>query len=112
MDLWKWAIDNAVVVEALATVAAAIVAIVGIVIAVGDAKNRNAPVVIALFRRAEHNYFAIEFVVKNFGQTPAKNIKVTFDPAIAADESDGTMGHLIPRRYAKEISVLAPNQEI
>lgn len=111
MCIWNWLVANAGVVEAIATVAAAVVAIVGIAVAVIDAKNRNAPVVIPFFRRAKDNYFAIEFVVRNFGQTPARNVKLEFDPALLADESDGTMGHLIPRRYAKTISVLAPTQE-
>lgn len=112
MWIWNWLEANAGVVEALATVVAAVVAVVGIWIAVSDAKNRNAPVVIALFRRAKDNYFAIEFVVKNFGQTPARKVKMKFDPGLSADKSDGTMGYLLPRRYSKELSILAPGQEL
>jgi hypothetical protein len=94
MGIWNWLSYNAGVVEAIATAVAAVVAVIGIAVAVADAKNRNAPVVIPLFRRAPDNYFAIDFVVRNFGQTPVRKVKLFFNPTISADESDETMGHL------------------
>lgn len=109
---WKWVLAHPDIVEALATVMAAAIALVAIWVAVSDAKARNAPVVIPLFRRAENNFFAVEFVVRNFGQTPARRLKVKFDPALAPNSEDGTHGYLIPRRYEKEISILGPGQEL
>lgn len=110
--LWCWLTTNSAPVEATATAIAAIVAIVGIAVAVSDSGARSRPVVIALFRRAEHNYFAIDFVLRNYGPSMAKNVTVTFDPPITADRSDGTTGYLVPRRYSKAISALAPTQEM
>ncbi len=109
---WTWFGANAPVVEALATVSAAAIAVVGILVAVADTKNRNSPVVIVEFRRAQDNYFAVALVVKNYGQTPAKKLEVAFDPPLKVEESDGTHGYLVPRRYATPISLLAPGQEL
>jgi hypothetical protein len=109
---WCWIAANSAVVEAVSTAVAAIVAVGGIVLAVSDSGARSRPIVVAFFRRAENNFYAIDFVVRNFGASIAKGVTVSFDPPLSADRSDGTSGYLVPLRYGKPIGALAPSQEL
>lgn len=79
-----------------------------------DSLNRSRPYVTAELRTREYSDTTAILVVRNYGQSEARNLRVTFDPPIpdppAAEASSSTIPYL-KRRYAKAIT-LTPGQEL
>jgi hypothetical protein len=79
-----------------------------------DSKNRNRPMVAAELRDDEHADGVMLLVIRNYGPTVARNLRVTFSPPIPQDDAlpPNTTGSLIRMRYEKPISVLTPGMEL
>ncbi|HEY4226029.1 MAG TPA: hypothetical protein VGM70_09465 [Pseudolysinimonas sp.] len=67
---------------------------------------------LALFRIAEHNDTAFDFVVRNYGQSAARNVKVTFDPPFGPDERQHRLTEILAQRYDDVIPLLPPSVEV
>lgn len=70
--------------------------------------------VAAELRSDEHAEGVMLLVIRNYGPTVARALRVTFEPPIPPDDDlpPQTMGHLIRMRYATEIPVLTPGMEL
>lgn len=67
----------------------------------------------AEFRAAQDSDSAVDFVVANLGQTPARDLTVTFEPPLEVPEDAGNLvSPFIVRRYENPISVLNPGQSL
>lgn len=80
-----------------------------------DSADRSRPYVIAEFRDRELAHMTILFVVRNLGQTEARNLKVAFTPDLPVAPEDQVPADtikFIKRRYANPIKLLAPGQEL
>lgn len=95
----------------MAGVAAALVAVFALFSATFDSRARSQPMVTAEFRLSAESDVAAELVITNLGQTPARDLRVTFDPEIELPtDVTGIVAPFIVRRYEKPIAVLNPGQ--
>jgi hypothetical protein len=66
--------------------------------------------------RNEHYVQGMQLlVIKNYGTTVARNVKVSFDPPLdapAPEKAHQSVAPFLKRRYAKPIPSLAPGQEL
>ncbi|QZQ54444.1 hypothetical protein KZI27_14150 [Curtobacterium sp. TC1] len=93
----------------------AIVAIVTIVRTGMDSRRRSQPSVIAELRPAQDSDTVIDFIVRNVGPTVARDLTVSFDPAITLPEArrlESLATTTLIRRYSRPIPNLAPGQEM
>ncbi|NMF29608.1 hypothetical protein [Cellulosimicrobium aquatile] len=97
-------------VGGIATAATAVVAIWAIAAAKNDSRDRSRPVMVAEYRTFPFAYQALEFVIRNAGASVARDVAVTFDPPL---EPGGYFARsYMIRRYAEQIAVVAPGQEL
>ena len=78
-----------------------------------DSKSKSRPMVAAELRAAPHNGPTQILVVRNYGPSIARNVRVTFDPPIPDPDNPATS--VIPflkERYANPIPVLTPGMEL
>lgn len=94
---------------ALATVAAAVVAIWTLVALKRDSLDRTRPVMLAELRAAILTHDA-EFIVRNVGQSVACNVRVEFDPPLPVLEGDDALGLATPFLRARAVQ-LVPRRE-
>lgn len=108
---WQWIEDSSGAVTALAAIATAAFAVVAIVNAGRDSRDRSRPMVIAEFRPGRDSDTTVDLVVHNVGVSMARQISVTFDPPLAIPEGSdrNVTGHII-QRYSSSLSGLAPSQ--
>jgi len=94
----------------IATAATAVVAIWAIAAAKNDSRDRSRPVMVAEYRTFPFAHAALEFVIRNAGASVARDVTVTFDPPL---EPGGHFARsYMIRRYAEQIAVIAPGQEL
>ncbi len=93
----------------LATITAAVVAIWTLVALKRDSADRTRPVLIAELRAAVLTHDA-EFIVRNVGQSVARNVHVTFDPPLPGPDADdpGYSTPFLQRRYSRVIPTFPP----
>ena len=104
-------------VSALAAVATASVAGYALVGSRRDSRDRSRPVVVARLKlgpRSSHGDMYL--VVSNVGQSVARGVLVTFDPALPTGEITASgkprvVGPFISRRYAEPIATMAPGEQ-
>ncbi|MDN5563679.1 MAG: hypothetical protein L0G49_07895 [Luteococcus sp.] len=110
--LWAWMGRNADQLQALSAVAAALTAIWALRRAVADSLDRSRPVVIAEFQRPEHSTSSIDFVVRNTGASPARDLRLVFEPPLVQPASGKSVGGFVVQRYADAIGILGPGQDL
>lgn len=98
-------------VGAVAAVTAAAFAGWGIRRTTHDNRTRAQPVMVAEFGPSEFSSETIRLVVKNMGETPARGVRVVFEPPIPVAEK-GTHAWVLHERYGKDIPTLAPGQQL
>lgn len=112
-DVLTWMNDNGAALSALATVATALVAIVALAHTARDSRERTRPVVLAEFRKEEHSSTVIDLVVRNAGQSVARDVVVKFDPEpVLPDDGGVYLTKWLLKRYHQTIPTLAPGQEL
>lgn len=102
-------------VGAIATAAAAIVAIITLLALKKDSHDRTRPVMGAYLQAHPLSHGTSEFVVTNFGPTAACDITVTFDPPLPKLEGPQAAGKLTPylqQRYDQVIPTVAPAMKL
>lgn len=80
-----------------------------------DSQARSRPMVAAELRDEPYATATQLLVIKNYGPTVARNVKVTFDPPLgdpAPEKAHESMAPFLKRRYAKPIPSLVPGQEL
>lgn len=103
--------DSLVGFGALATVAAAVVAILALVRAMLDSTSRTRPNVVVEYELPEHSFSRMDLVVRNAGPTSARALDVQFSPPFDPDDEQH-FGAFVARRYAERISALGPGQRL
>ena len=77
-----------------------------------DSKARSRPMVAAELRSVPH-VRSQSLVIRNYGPSVARNLKVTFDPPIAQPENPaGLATPFMLVRYERPISVMTPGMEL
>lgn len=110
-DVWSWINEYGSAIGAVAGVLAAFVAIAALISAAWDSKARSQPMIAAEFRPTTDSDSAVEFVVTNLGSTPARNLRVTFDPPLVMpSDTSRLVAPFIVKRYERPIPVLNPRQ--
>lgn len=89
-----------------------LVAIVTLVHAGRDSRERTRPVVLVEYRVPPHAYRALELVVRNAGVSMARHLTVSFDPPLEEREDDDLIRRSILDRYGLGIPALGPGQEL
>lgn len=70
------------------------------------------PDVVVFIERDPHNWHYMDFVVRNFGQTAAYNIRITLPPLSVVPWTNAETGEEVTSLFVPEnIAVLAPQQE-
>lgn len=110
--IWDWLGQNAAQLALLATVATAGVAMGTLTHAKRDSIERSRPVVVAALELAPENDTAIQLVVRNYGQTPARHVQVTFDRELEAVGKRGDGARQIKERYSRPVGTLGPGQAL
>ena len=78
-----------------------------------DSKAKSRPMVAAELRAIPYTHGSQSLVIKNYGPSIAKNVRVTFDPPIPMPENtDGIAMPIMLRRFAKTIPQMMPGVEI
>jgi len=112
-DLWKWINDSGSGIGAVAGVAAAVIAIWGIVKATRDNRARSQPAMSVELRLAEDSDSTVDLVVRNIGPTTARDVTITFDPPIVIPPTGGPYSApAIVQRYRDPIPAIAPGVEL
>lgn len=99
-----------------AAVAGAINTAVTLRRAANNLREQLRPVVVVELRKHPYAKGVQEIVVSNFGQTPARDLRVSFHPEIKdpdPESKDATSGTAaLVRRFGRTISVLAPRAQL
>jgi hypothetical protein len=103
-----WFNQNSSAVEAAATVLAALIAAGALVSTAFDSSRRSRPLITAEHRLAPHSDTSIQLVVKNYGQSAGRSMKVKFDPELTNDSDTRD----VRLRYGSMIPWLNPGQEL
>jgi hypothetical protein len=111
-NAWEWLAAQAGPVAALATVLTAVIAVIALTSTARDSRDRSRPVVLALFRLAEHSDTAFDFVVRNYGQSAARKVKVDFKPDLDADARTQPTTKALAERFDARIPLLPPGAEV
>lgn len=80
-----------------------------------DSISRSRPMVAAEFRDAHPAHGVLYLVVRNYGPSIAKNVRVTFTPELPDPAEEQASESLIPflkARYARPIPTLTPGTEL
>jgi hypothetical protein len=80
-----------------------------------DSLNRSRPMVAAEFRDASPSRGTLYLVIRNYGPSVAKNVQVSFDPAIPDPPPEMAKESVVPflkRRYSRVIPTLTPGTEL
>lgn len=78
-----------------------------------DSKARSRPMVAAELREVPYVKGTQILVVRNYGPSIARNVRVTFDPEIPEPKDPSTsMTPFLKRRYATPLPVLTPGMEL
>ncbi|WP_433300415.1 hypothetical protein ACQP2F_03040 [Actinoplanes sp. CA-030573] len=78
-----------------------------------DSRNRSRPMVAAELQPVEYSKGMIALVVRNFGPTIARNVRVTFDPPIPDPTNPAqSLTTFLKRRYEKPILTLTPDMKL
>jgi hypothetical protein len=110
-DLWSWVNENGSALGAIAGITATVVAVMALRSSAADNRARSQPMVTAEFRPAPDSDSTIDFVVSNAGPTPARDVKVSFDPELVMPaDTSRLVAPFIVKRYGKSIPVLNPGQ--
>lgn len=119
MNFWNWAVANGAGLSATAAAITAIIAVVTLIRASNDSRARTRPIVMAAFESEPHaDRDAYALVVRNVGPTSARDLSVSFEPALVAapvlygSNAPETYLRYIVERFLKPIPVLAPGQVI
>lgn len=102
-------------VAATATILAALVAIATLLFTWRQAREATRPYVVVDLVPTPVNTREAELVVRNYGRTAARNLKVTFSPDLSASESavDTQLGTLVAQRYkGRAVASLAPGRRL
>ena len=111
--LWQWINDNGSGLSAIAAISTGVVAIIALRSAAMDSRERTRPYVVAEFRRAENSHSAIDLVIRNTGQSVARDVRVAFSPSFEVPDVGGPyMTSYLLQRYATPIPTLGPGQEL
>lgn len=97
-------------VAAIATVAAALVAIVTLRSIQSDSRDRARPVISAELLPLALSHGTCELVIQNVGVGVAKHVTVAIDPPIT--EQMGQLAGFLARRYANEIPTMGPGRRL
>jgi len=104
------------VATAVIALAAAFAALSQLHLAVRASEERSRPIVTAGLRRLPHNKGYLNLVIRNEGAGLARDLNVTFNPALhqkeTTTEGDPSVIPYIRRRYAQPIALLAPGEEL
>src|SRR5699024_10626741 len=101
--------------SAVATILASLVAIATLIFFSRDSAARARPYVIAEARIPKFSKFGYVLAIRNAGQTPARDLQVTFDPPLgpySEAEQGGRSTCFIEERYKGTIDTLGPGQEL
>lgn len=104
-------------ITAIATVATAIVAVVTLLALRADSKDRTRPFVVVDLERAPNSrgQGRLDLVLRNYGVTPARDLKVTFTPhpiTIAGDGRPAVVAKVLEHRFRPVFHVLPAGRPI
>lgn len=111
-DFWQyWDTGRA---SALAAGVGAIAAAAASFLGVRTYRQRSRPMVAAELRDDPYIDAVQYLIVRNYGPSIARRVRVTFDPPIPdpADLSSSSMTPFLKRRYSREIAILTPGMEL
>src|SRR5665811_1804934 len=112
-----WTTQRVAAVAAVVAAGAAVTAATSGVRTLGqnrrDSKARSRPMVAAELREVQYVKGTQILVVRNYGPSIARNVRVSFDPEIPDPEDPSTsMTPFLKRRYANALPVLTPGVEL
>jgi hypothetical protein len=111
-ESWAWLNMNAGGLGVSAAIVTTVVAALALIRTAKDSRESTRPIVIAEFRQSEHSTSSIRLVVKNYGQSAARRLSVTFDPPLAAPPEDNHRTKYTILRYETRIPILSPTAEL
>jgi hypothetical protein len=110
-NMWQWFKDNGLGFSAMAAIVAAVVGIWAIINSKKDSRDKSRPVVVAELQRHREAETHIMIVVRNAGATVAKDVVVTFDPALTTEPTDANRyANAAQRMFADPIPTMGPGQ--
>lgn len=111
-NIWSFVTDQAGPLSALAAILTAVIAIVALTATARDSRERSRPVVMAMFRLAEHSDTSFDFVVRNYGPSAARDVEVKFDPPLDDEARKQSTTQALAERFDARIPLLPPEAEV
>lgn len=112
-DAGAWVLNNGPAITASTATVTAVVAVLALVRATQDSAERSRPMVVAELRPAPRSSDAMEFVVRNYGPSLARDLRVSFEPPIPdPHDPSQSVTPFLKQRYASVIPALSPGQEL
>ncbi|MFC7448676.1 hypothetical protein [Rhodococcus daqingensis] len=109
-DAWGW--FNTARVASLGAVVAATVAVLALQRSMRDSRSRARPMVAAELVPDRYADGVAHLVVRNFGPSLAKNVRVAFDPPLHQVDAEDASLRYIERRYSSLVATLVPGAEL
>lgn len=99
-------------ISAFAAIITAVIAVIALASTARDSRDRSRPLVLAIFRVAEHSDTAFELVVRNYGASAARDLRVSFDPPLSEEDCKDGLTAMVAKRYDTAIALLPPGSEL
>lgn len=109
--LWSWLNTNAGAVSTVATVITALVAVLALRATARDSRDRTRAYVAVDLVPATRSRSSAVLRVRNFGQSVARDVQLTFTPPLSPRARNDTVAP-VERRYRDTIPNLSPGQEL
>ncbi|HET9426620.1 MAG TPA: hypothetical protein VFO55_14755 [Gemmatimonadaceae bacterium] len=112
IGMWQWINDNGTGLGGIAAVVTAVIAVAALRSTARDSRDRSRPVVVPEFVMAENSDSTIDLRLRNYGQTVADDLRVSFDPPLPeVPASERLVTRFLKQRYDRTIAHLSPGQE-
>lgn len=112
IEIWRWINDNGTGLGGIAAVVTAVIAVAALRSTARDSRDRSRPVVVPEFVMAENSDSTIDLRLRNYGQTVADDLRVSFDPPLPQVlASERLVTRFLIQRYDRTIAHLSPGQE-
>lgn len=99
-------------ISAFAAIITAVIAVIALASTARDSRERSRPLVMALFRMAEHSDTAFELIIRNYGTSAARDLHVSFDPPLSEKDRADDLTDTVAKRYDATIALLPPGSEL
>jgi len=112
-DVWNWIEQFSGALTVLLAAAAVVPAVIAILSAKRDSRDRTRPVIVVEVQKHPHAERNLMLAVRNVGASVARSVSVTFDPALPTEATPtGHYAFYFGKMFADVIPTVPPGQTL